>query len=103
MREIIRKNVDRNREQWYNGYKGSENIMFISEKAAEIINNQKPMDKNIVERVKHILYNKGIILEQSIELDKWLISKGVEALTFSNGDIIMHTKVSASGFYEEGG
>jgi hypothetical protein len=75
--------------------------MLISEKSVEIINKQKPMDKNIVERVKHALSNKGVILEQFYEFDKWLISKDAEALTFSNGDIIMHTKVSASGFYEE--
>jgi len=49
--------------------------MLSSEKAAEIINKQQPMDKNIVERVKNTLYNKGVILEQSDEFDKWLITK----------------------------
>ena len=75
--------------------------MFISEKAAEIMNNQQPMDTIVVKRVKKVLAEKGVVLEQSAELDKWLISKGAEAITFSNGDIIMHTNVSASGFYEE--
>ena len=75
--------------------------MLNSEKAKEIMGTQQPMDTVVVERVKKVLAEKGVVLEQSAELDKWLISKGAEAITFSNGDIIMHTNVSASGFYEE--
>jgi len=72
-----------------------------SERAAEIINKQKPIDKAVVKRVKRSLADRGVVLEQSREIDEWLISKGAEAVTFSDGTICMHTNVSASGFFEE--
>jgi hypothetical protein len=72
-----------------------------SEKAREIIGRQTPMDKETIERVKTALSRQGVDLLQSAELDGWLISKGAEAITFSNGSMAMHTKVSASGFFEE--
>jgi len=76
--------------------------MLFSEKAREIIDTQKPVDKSIFCRVKKALAAKDVIIQQSEELDAWLISKGVEAITFSDGStMIMHTKVSASGFFEE--
>ena len=59
------------------------------------------MDKEVLARVKRSLATKGVIVEQSAEIDKWLISKGAEAVTFSGGMILMHTKVSASGLFEE--
>ena len=76
-------------------------IMFTSEKAAEIMNNQQPIDIIIVERVKENLAKKGVVLAQSSDLDRMLISRGQEAVTYSDGTMVMHTKVSASGFYEE--
>ena len=76
-------------------------IALISEKAAEIIENQKPVGKEVLARVKSSLAAKGVTVEQSPDIDKWLISKGAEAVTFSDGMILMHTKVSASGFFEE--
>jgi hypothetical protein len=75
--------------------------MFNSEKAVEIINKQNPMDTAVIERVKYNLAEKGIILDQSKDIDNYLISQGKEAATYSDGTIIAHTKVSASGFYEE--
>ena len=78
-----------------------DTMMLSSKKAAEIINTQKPIDKEVFERVKESLAKKGIAIHQSEESDKWLISKGAEAVTFSDGTIVMHTNVSASGFFEE--
>ena len=75
--------------------------MLHSEKIAEIINAQKPVDKVILNRVKKALEKKGVSLHQSEKTDEWLISKGAEAVTFSDGTIVMHTNVSASGFFEE--
>jgi len=80
---------------------GGKDIMLISEKAREIIEKQEPISKEIIKRVKKALEQKGVALEQSDEMDKWLISKGAEAVTFSNGTIILHTKASASGLFEE--
>jgi hypothetical protein len=77
-------------------------LMFNSEKAEKIINNQVPMDKKVIERVKESLAKKGIILIQSEEMDRFLMQRCAEAATLAPGDvIIIHTKVSASGFYEE--
>jgi hypothetical protein len=80
---------------------GSENNMLHSEKAKLIINKQAPIDLAIIKRVKEAFAKKGGILEQSVHIDNYLISQGKEAATYSDGSIIMHTKVSASGFYEE--
>ena len=76
-------------------------MFFHSEKAKEIISRQKQMDISVVQRVKASLSRKGVILEQSEEWDAYLVSQGMEATTFSDGTMIMHTKVSASGFFEE--
>jgi len=75
--------------------------MFNSEKAAEIINSQRSMDTSVIKRVKNNLAQKGVILDQSNDIDDYLILQGKEAATYSDGTMIMHTKVSASGFYEE--
>ena len=81
------------RNEWFIG--------LISEKAADIIKKQVPVNKEVITRVKRSLAEKGITLEQSAEIDSWLISKGAEAVTFSNGMMLMHTEVSASGLFEE--
>ena len=75
--------------------------MLNSEKAAEIISTQKPMDKSVINRVKKTLASKGVKIEQSAELDKYLILAGKEAVVYSDNTIVMHTGVSASGFFEE--
>ena len=41
------------------------------------------------------------MLEQSREWDMFLEAHGAEAITFSDGSMAMHTRVSASGFFEE--
>jgi len=75
--------------------------MLYSEKSQNIINKQKPIDKKTVARVKNALAVKGIVLEQSVEWDNYLVVKGMEAVTYNDKTIIMHTNVSASGFYEK--
>jgi len=76
--------------------------MLNSKKTDEIIDNQIPISREIIKRVKNNLAEKGVTLAQSEELDIFLIQRGAEAATLAPGDvIIMHTKVSASGFYEE--
>ena len=74
---------------------------YISEKTREIILKQTPVDPETFHRVKEALSKKGVTIAQSAELDEWLISKGAEALTFSDGTMVMHTRISASGFFEE--
>ena len=41
------------------------------------------------------------MLGQSESMDKYLVSQGNEAATFSDGTIVLHTSISASGFFEE--
>jgi hypothetical protein len=77
------------------------NIVLNSEKSREIINRQASMDKETIERVKAALLRQGVDLLQSYEYDEHLVKYGKEAATYSDGTMIMHTKVSASGFYEE--
>ena len=81
---------------------GGKNIMFDSKKAAKILDKQQPVSQDIITRVKNKLAEKAVILDQSEEWDRFLMQRGAEAVTLAPGDvIIMHTKVSASGFYEE--
>ena len=75
--------------------------MLNSEKSKDIIAKQPPMDIAIVNKVKEALLRKGVVLDQSEEIDEYLIDSGNEAATYSDGTIIMHSKVSASGFFEE--
>jgi len=76
-------------------------MILQSLKAREIIENQIPIDEETVSRVKTALAKKGVVLAQSAELDEYLMNCGREASIFSDNTIIMHTKVSASGFFEE--
>ena len=75
--------------------------MLHSEKSKEIIEKQTPISIVTVRRVKKALARKGVVLEQSKEWDDYLISTGREAVTYTDGTMIMHTKVSSSGFFEE--
>ena len=73
-----------------------------SEKSAEIIAKQKPMDVEVIERVKANLEKKDISLVQSEEIDRYLLSRGSEGVTFFGEPVIcLHTNASASGFFEE--
>ena len=76
-------------------------VAFISIKATEIIEKQIPIDAERLNRIKEGLAKHGMVIEQSAEWDERLISKGYEALTFSDGTIVAHTKASASGIFEE--
>jgi len=69
--------------------------------ALEILIYQKPVDKSVFHRVKNALAKRGVVIEQSKEIDRWLVSKSTEAVTFSDGTMLMHSRVSASGFFEE--
>lgn len=76
-------------------------ISLSSEKAIDIINRQQPIDSERLSRIKQELAKRGVVIEQSEEWDRYLEKKGAEALTFSDGSMVMHTRVSASGCFEE--
>ena len=80
--------------------------VFNSQKSLEILTKQKPMeDLETIARVKANLEKKGIYIVQGEEGDRYLESQGFEAVVlYQGGDeltIVMHTNISASGFYEE--
>ncbi|MDR3305983.1 MAG: hypothetical protein LBS85_08200 [Clostridiales Family XIII bacterium] len=83
-------------------------IKSMQPQSRDILLKQKPMNVEIITRVKKNLRRKGVVLEQSQELDIWLESIGCEGITMP-GDpevdalptIVMHTGISASGFFEE--
>ena len=80
-------------------------VLFNSEKAAEIIAQQKPMDPQVIARVRANLEKKGIYIVQDEDGDAYVISQGSEAVVMYEGGsettIVMHTNISASGFFEE--
>ena len=76
-------------------------VLLNSEKAAAIITKQKPMNPEVIARVKASLEKQGGIIVQSEEIDRYLVKNGREASTYTDGMIWMHTEVSASGFFEE--
>ena len=81
---------------------GEQMTNFNSEKSLEILSKQKPMDPEVIARVKANLEKKGIPLVQSEEMDRYLLSRGSEGVTFYGEPlIVLHTNASASGFYEE--
>ena len=80
--------------------------VFHSQKSLEILAKQKPMeDLETIARVKENLEKKGIYIVQDEEGDRYVESQGYEAVVLYQGDdeltIVMHTNISASGFYEE--
>ena len=91
--------IDKKNDKNYN-----DRMKFVSlnsEKTEEILKMQEPMDLERLRRIKEGLARQDIVVEQSDEWDRYLVSKGAEALTFSDRSIVMHTKVSASGCFEE--
>ena len=55
-------------------------------KAQEIVAKQKPMDVEVIKRVKANLEKKGIYVEQSEDINRYLLSRGSEGITFIVSD-----------------
>jgi len=79
--------------------------LLQSSKSEEIINRQTPVDPKTLERIKKALKAAGVSLEQTEENDMYLNSRGAEGIVFYTGDhpplIVLHTRASASGLFEE--
>jgi hypothetical protein len=67
----------------------------------EILDNQPPVDPELLSTVKRRLALQGVNIDQSEDWNRYLERRGLEALVFSKELIVMHTKVSTSGMYEE--
>lgn len=81
--------------------KEEREMLFFSEKTKEILSKQKPVNKEVLNRVKESFKKIGYSIEQNEEIDAYLERTGREATILSSGDIMMHSKVSASGLFEE--
>jgi hypothetical protein len=66
-----------------------------------ILDNQPSVDPELLSTVKRRLALQGVSLDQSKDWDRYLEHRGLEALVLSKKLIVMHTKVSTSGMYEE--
>ncbi|MCQ2595970.1 MAG: hypothetical protein MJ196_11980 [Treponemataceae bacterium] len=81
--------------------KEERKMLFFSEKAKEILSKQKPVNKEVLNRIKEAFKKIGYSIEQNEEIDAYLERTGREATILSSGDIMMHSNVSAYGLFEE--
>lgn len=78
----------------------ARNTLF-SEKSEEILSNQKLVDPLLLNNVTNRLKEQGITVWMDDEADRFLNNKGAEATTMYPDIIAFHSKLSASGMYEE--
>lgn len=82
----------------------ARNALF-SEKTLKILETQEPVNKKIFTQVKHNLEKQGFTVQCDQETDSYLEKRGQEACVISTSDgkpiILFHSKLSASGMYEE--
>ena len=74
---------------------------LFSEKSEEILSKQKLVDAVLLEKVVKNLRKQDITVWMDNEADRFLNIKGAEATTMYPDIIIFHSKLSASGMYEE--
>lgn len=101
--KFIERIKDKIKEKKLAGYlKATEqNRIFHSEKAKEILEKQKPVDKKVFLEEKAKLEKRGYVLEQNEDIDRYLERYGKEAIFFAPNVIVAHSRLSASGLYEE--
>ena len=79
----------------------NKSVLFWSEKTRKILENQKPVNKDLLNRVKKSFEEKGLSIAQGKDIDDYLERTGREATILSSGDMLLHSKISASGLFEE--
>lgn len=81
------------------------NHTLSSDKAKEVLNKQKPVDPAILNQVVNGLRKNGYSIEIGADTDRLLELQGKEAYVIATNDgkaaIVFHSKVSASGLFEE--
>lgn len=77
------------------------NRMFNSEKSADVLNKQPKVKPELLDRVIKNLNKQGYSVNKGEDVDRYLDTYGKEAVIFSSGDILFHSKLSTSGMYEE--
>lgn len=74
---------------------------LFSEKSEEILDKQKLVDPSLLNSVTNRLKEQGITVWMDNEADRFLNRGGAEATTMYPDIIAFHSKLSASGMYEE--
>lgn len=74
---------------------------LFSEKSEEILDKQKLVDPSLLNSVTNRLKEQGITVWMDNEADRFLNNSGAEATTMYPDIIAFHSKLSASGMYEE--
>lgn len=74
---------------------------LFSEKSEEILANQKLVDPLLLNNVTNRLKEQGITVWMDDEADRFLNHGGAEATIMYPNTVIFHSKLSASGMYEE--
>lgn len=74
---------------------------LFSEKSEEILDKQKLVDPSLLNSVTNRLKEQGITVWMDDEADKFLNRGGAEATIMYPDIVIFHSKLSASGMYEE--
>ena len=74
---------------------------LFSEKSEEILSKQKLVDGVLLEKVVKNLRKQDITVWMDNEADRFLNLGGAEATTMYPNVIVFHSKLSASGMYEE--
>lgn len=84
-----------------NGYIIPDKLMMFSDKSIDILNRQPKVNKEVLKRVIKGLEATGHEVAMNKETDRYLETFGKEAVTYSNGTVLYHSKLSTSGMYEE--
>lgn len=83
----------------------SKYTSFSSEKAKDILNKQQPVNQSVLNRVIKGLNKNGYSVQIGKDTDKLLELWGKEAYVITTNDgkaaIVFHSKLSASGLFEE--
>lgn len=74
---------------------------LFSEKSEEILDKQKLVDPSLLNSVTNRLKEQGITVWMDNEADRFLNNSGAEATAMYPDIIAFHSKLSASGMYEE--
>lgn len=74
---------------------------LFSEKSEEILEKQKLVNAVLLEKVVKNLKKQNVTVWMDKEADRFLNSRGAEATTMYPNVIVFHSKLSASGMYEE--
>ena len=103
--ELTAGQIEQAKEFGVKGEFDDYKTIISSEKTLEILNTQKPVDKTVFKKVVKRLKSQGYTVQYDKDTDIYLEKQGKEACVILTSEkkpiILFHTKLSASGMYEE--